>query len=158
MKLKDLETLKTGDTIYSFRDNNFYVYEVESIKDFPGVHEITVLIVSVNNVPDTKQRFYNIHVPFEEKYNTYQYSYEFTDISKDLNEAYQNYSERINREIRRLNGIRGNLKGLKRQYMLSKNMIPEHEKTWKELGYKSKEDYQGYLDDLYDDLRHGNIG
>ena len=37
------------------------------------------------------------------------------------------------------------------------NMIPEHEKTWKELGYKSKKAYNEYLDDIYDDLRHGYI-
>lgn len=158
MKLKDLETLKTGDTLYSFKDNNFYVYGLMLIQNHPGCKEMTVLIKSVNNIPELKQRYHLVHIPFEEKYNTYQYSYEFTDISKDINEAYQNYSEHINHEIRKLNGIRGNLKGLKRQYMLSKNMIPEHEKTWKELGYKSEKEYKEYLDDLYDDLRHGNIG
>jgi hypothetical protein len=42
--------------------------------------------------------------------------------------------------------------------MLDNKMIPEHEKTWKELRYKSKETYNEYLDDMYDDLRHGYIG
>ena len=37
------------------------------------------------------------------------------------------------------------------------NMIPNNEKTWKELGYKSKKAYNEYLDDIYDDLRHGYI-
>lgn len=49
-----------------------------------------------------------------------------------------------------------NMKGLKHKYKVN-NMIPEHEKTWKELGYKSKKAYNEYLDDIYDDLRHGYI-
>ena len=39
MKLKDLNTLKTGDIIYSFRDNNFFVYELEKIQNCPGIKE-----------------------------------------------------------------------------------------------------------------------
>ena len=157
MKLSDLKTINVGDTLYSFRDNNFYVYKVENIKNFPGVHEITAEIISMNNISD-KGRYHLIHIPTEEKLNTYEYNYEFTDISKNLNEAYQNYSERINHKIRKINGRRSNLKGLKRKYMLEHNMIPEHEKTWKELGYKSKEAYQEHMNDLYDDIRHGYIG
>ena len=42
--------------------------------------------------------------------------------------------------------------------MLSFDMIPEEEKTWKEHGFKSARDYQEYLDDMYDDIRHGYIG
>ena len=76
----------------------------------------------------------------------------------DLNTAYLNYSESVDKQIRRLNGIRANLKGLKRQYMLSFDMIPEEEKIWKEHGFKSARDYQEYLDDMYDDIRHGYIG
>ena len=76
----------------------------------------------------------------------------------DLNTAYQNYSEYINTKINRLNGIRANMKGLKRQYMLSMNMNDNDIPNWKRLGYKSKEAYDEYLDDMYDDIRHGYIG
>ena len=155
MKLKDLETLKTGDIIYSFFGNKFYIYEVENIN--VNLHEITVCIEYIDNIKNGKD-YSIIDIPFEERFNDINYGYEFTMMDLDLNTAYQNYSKYINKQIDRLNGIRGNLKGLKRQYMLSKNMIPEHEKTWKELGYKSEREYKEYLDDLYDDLRHGYIG
>ena len=155
MKLENLETLKIGDTIYSFFGNTFYIYKVTNI-NIP-VHEITVCIESINNIKNGKD-YSIIDIPTEARYNDIRYGYEFTMMDLDLNTAYQNYSEYINTQINRLNGMRGNMKGIKRQYMLSKNMIPEHEKTWKELGYKSKEAYDEYLDDMYDDLRHGRIG
>lgn len=155
MKLEKLETLKIGDTIYSFFGNTFYIYKVTNI-NIP-VHEITVCIESINNIKNGKD-YSIIDIPTEARYNDIRYGYEFTMMDLDLNTAYQNYSEYINTQINRLNGMRGNMKGLKRQYMLSKNMIPEHEKTWKELGYKSKQEYNEYLDDMYDDLRHGRIG
>lgn len=157
MKLKDLNTLKTGDIIYSFRDNNFFVYELEKIQNCPGMKEMTVKIKFRNNISVDKE-YHLIHIPWDESCNTSKYCYEFTDMSTDINEAYQNFSEKINREIRKLNGLRANLKGIKRKYMLNENMIPEHEKNWKELGYKSKEDYQEHMNDLYDDIRHGYIG
>ena len=155
MKLENIETLKIGDTIYSFFGNTFYIYKVTNI-NIP-VHEITVCIESINNIKNGKD-YSIIDIPTEARYNDIRYGYEFTMMDLDLNTAYQNYSEYINTQINRLNGMRGNMKGLKRQYMLSKNMIPEHEKTWKELGYKSKEAYDEYLNDMYDDLRHGRIG
>jgi hypothetical protein len=155
MKLEKLETLKIGDTIYSFFGNTFYIYKVTNINIH--VHEITVCIESINNIKNGKD-YSIIDIPTEARYNDIKYGYEFTMMDLDLNTAYQNYSEYINTQINRLNGMRGNMKGIKRQYMLSKNMIPEHEKTWKELGYKSKEAYNEYLDDMYDDLRHGRIG
>lgn len=155
MKLENLETLKIGDTIYSFFGNTFYIYKVTNI-NIP-VHEITVCIESINNIKNGKD-YSIIDIPTEARYNDIRYGYEFTMMDLDLNTAYQNYSEYINTQINRLNGMRGNMKGIKRQYMLSKNMIPEHEKTWKELGYKSKEAYDEYLNDMYDDLRHGRIG
>ena len=155
MKLENLETLKIGDIIYSFFGNTFYIYKVTNI-NIP-VHEITVCIESINNIKNGKD-YSIIDIPTEARYNDIRYGYEFTMMDLDLNIAYQNYSEYINTQINRLNGMRGNMKGLKRQYMLSKNMIPEHEKTWEELGYKSKEAYDEYLNDMYDDLRHGRIG
>ena len=155
MKLENLETLNIGDTIYSFFGNTFYIYKVTNI-NIP-IHEITVCIESINNIKNSKD-YSIIDIPTEARYNDIKYGYEFTMMDLDLNTAYQNYSEYINTQINRLNGMRGNMKGLKRQYMLSKNMIPEHEKTWKELGYKSKKEYDDYLDDMYDDLRHGRIG
>ncbi len=157
MKLKDLNTLKTGDIIYSFRDNNFFVYELEKIQNCPGMKEMIVKIKFRNNIFVDKE-YHLIHIPWDEKCNTSKYCYEFTDMSTDINEAYQNFSEKINREIRKLNGLRANLKGIKRKYMLNENMIPENKKNWKELGYKSKEDYQEHMNDLYDDIRHGYIG
>lgn len=155
MKFEELNKLKIGDVIYSFVDKNFYVYKVTNINLF--THEITVCIESVNNVESGKG-CYIIDIPIEDRYNDIKYGYEFTTMDLDLNTAYQNYSEYINTKINKLNGMRANMKGLKRKYMLDNNMIPEHEKTWKELGYKSKEDYQEHMNDLYDDIRHGYIG
>lgn len=155
MKLKDLETLKIGDIIYSFVNKNFYIYKVTNISLF--THEITVCIESINNIKNGKD-YYIIDIPIEDRYNDIKYGYEFTLMDLDLNTAYQNYSEYINTQINKLNGMRANMKGIKRKYMLEHKMIPEHEKTWKELGYKSKEAYDEYLNDMYDDLRHGYIG
>ena len=33
-------------------------------------------------------------------------------------------------------------------------MIPNNEKTWKELGYKSQKEYYDQRDDIYDSLKH----
>ena len=155
MQLKDLEKLKVGDTIYSFIDREFRIYIVSCINT--QIHELTLRVDSVNNVKDGNS-YKVISIPTRDEFNTLNYGYEFTIMDKDLNTAYQNYSEAVNKQIRRLNGIRANLKGLKRQYMLSMDMIPEEEKTWKERGFKSVRDYQEYLDDMYDDIRHGYIG
>ena len=155
MKLKDLEKIKIGDTIYSFFGNTFYIYKVTNI-NIP-LHEINVCIESINNIEHNKE-YSIIDIPTKDEYNDIKYGYEFTLMDFDLNTAYQNYSEYINTQIKRLNGLRGNMKGMKRKYMLSKNMIPDNEKTWKELGYKSEREYKEYLDDLYDDIRHGYIG
>ena len=155
MKLENLETLKIGDTIYSFFGNTFYIYKVTNISLF--THEITVCIESINNIKNGKD-YSIIDIPTEARYNDIRYGYEFTMMDLDLNIAYQNYSEYINTQINKLNGMRANMKGIKRKYMLEHKMIPEHEKTWKELGYKSKKEYDEYLDDMYDDIRHGYIG
>ena len=155
MQLKDLEKLKVGDTIYSFIDREFRIYIVSCINT--QIHELTLRVDSINNVKDGNS-YKVISIPTRDEFNTLNYGYEFTTMDKDLNTAYQNYSETVNKQIRRLNGIRANLKGLKRQYMLSFDMIPEEEKTWKERGFKSERDYQEYLDDMYDDIRHGYIG
>lgn len=157
MKLSEVQNLKTGDIIYSFRDNKFYVYELKNIQLTPSYNEMTVMIISVNNIPEEVDRYHLIIIPNDENTNTWQYSYEFTNISKDINEAYQNYSENINRQIRKLNGYRANMKGLKRKYMIDNEIISENEKTWKELGYKSKKEYDEYLNNIYEDLRHGYI-
>ena len=155
MQLKDLEKLKIGDTIYSFIDKKFNIYKVTNICNF--THELTVCIESTNNVKNG-EIYKIIDIPSKPEYNTPNYGYEFTTMDMDLNTAYLNYSESVNKQIRRLNGIRANLKGLKRQYMLSFDMIPEEGKTWKEHGFKSARDYQEYFDDMYDDIRHGYIG
>ena len=155
MQLKDLEKLKIGDTIYSFIDKKFNIYKVTNICNL--THELTVCIESTNNVKNG-EIYKIIDIPSKPEYNTPNYGYEFTTMDMDLNTAYLNYSESVNKQIRRLNGIRANLKGLKRQYMLSFDMIPEEEKTWKERGFKSARDYQEYLDDMYGDIRHGYIG
>ena len=155
MQLKDLEKLKVGDTIYSFIDREFRIYTVSSINT--QIHELTLRVDSVNNVKDGNS-YKVISIPTRDEFNTLNYGYEFTTMDKDLNTAYQNYSDVVNKQIRRLKGTRANLKGLKRQYMLSFDMIPENEKTWKERGFKSERDYKEYLDDMYDDIRHGYIG
>ena len=155
MKLENLETLNIGDIIYSFMNNNFYIYKVINISLF--THEITVRIESINNVKNGKD-YSIIDIPFEDRYNDIKNGYEFILMDVDLNTAYQNYSEYINTQINKLNGMRANMKGLKRQYMLSMNMDNNDISEWKRLGYKSKEAYNEYLDDIYDDLRHGYIG
>lgn len=48
------------------------------------------------------------------------------------------------------------MKGPKHKYKVN-NMIPEHEKTWKELGYKSKKEYYDYRNEIYDYLKHAYI-
>ena len=155
MKFEDINKIKIGDIIYSFLDKQFNIYKVVNKNDF--THELIVLIKSTNNVNDG-ENYKIIEIPSKPEYNTPNYGYEFTTMDMDLNTAYQNYSELVNKQIRRLNGIRANLKGLKRQYMLSMDMIPENEKTWKESGFKSERDYKEYLDDMYDDIKHGYIG
>ena len=154
MKLEDLSKIKVGDIIYSFLENEFRIYIVTNISLFQ--HEITVRIESINNV-NQNDSYTIINIPLRPEYNTSNYDYEFTTMDLDLNTAYQNYSELVNKKIRRLNGTRANLKGLKRQYMLSMDMIPDDEKTWKELGFKSEYEYKEHLDDMYDDIRHGYI-
>lgn len=153
MKLENLETLKTGDIIYSFANNNFYVYNIININLF--THEITVCAESVNNVKS--QRYYIIDIPIDDKCNSIKYGNEFALMDPDLNTAYQNYSKYIKAQINKLTGMRANMKGLKRKYMLDNNMIPNNEKTWKELGYKSQKEYYDYRDDIYDDLKHAYI-
>lgn len=155
MKFEELNKLKIGDIIYSFVDKNFYIYKVTNINLF--THEITVCKEYVNNNKDGES-YAIIDVPIEDRYNDIKYGYEFTTMDMNLNTAYQNYSECITKQINKLNGMRANMKGLKRKYMLDNNMIPENEKTWKELGFKSKKEYDEYLDDMYDDLKHGYIG
>jgi len=155
MRLSEVQNLKTGDIIYSFFENTFYIYKVTNI-NIP-IHEITVCIESINNIENGKE-YSIIDIPNEDYYNDIKYGYEFTMMDLDLNTAYQNYSKYINTQINRLNGIRGNMKGLKRQYMLSMNIDGNDIPDWKRLGYKSKEVYDEYLDDMYDDLRHGRIG
>jgi len=155
MKFENLETLKIGDIIYSFVNKNFYVYKVTNISLF--THEITVCIESINNIKNGKD-YSIIDIPIEERYNDIKYGYEFTLMDLDLNTAYQNYSAYIDTQINKLNGMRANVKGLKRQYMLLMNMDDNDIPDWKRLGYKSKEAYNEYLDDMYDDARHGYIG
>ena len=152
MKLENLETLKIGDTIYSFVNNNFYVYKVININLF--THEITVCAESVNNVKS--QSYFIIDIPIDDRCNSVKYGNEFALMDLDLNTAYQNYSKYIKAQINKLNGMRANMKGIKRKYMLN-NMIPDNEKTWKELGYKSQKEYYDYRDDIYDDLKHAYI-
>ena len=155
MKLENLETLKIGDTIYSFFGNTFYIYKVTNI-NIP-IHEITVCIESINNIKNGKD-YSIIDIPTEARYNDIRYGYEFTMMDLDLNTAYQNYSEYINTQINRLNGMRGNMKGLKRQYMLLKNIEDNDIPDWKRFGYKSAEAYNEYLAELGDDFRHGYLG
>lgn len=153
MKLENLETLKIGDTIYSFVNNNFYVYKVININLF--THEITVCAESVNNVKS--QSYFIIDIPIDDRCNNIKYGHEFTLMDPDLNTAYQNYSKYIKAQINKLTGMRANMKGLKRKYMLDNNMIPDNEKTYKELGYKSQKEYIDYRDDIYDYLKHAYI-
>lgn len=153
MKLENLETLKTGDTIYSFVNNNFYVYKVVNINLF--THEITVCAESINNVKS--QSYFIIDIPIDDRCNSIKYGNEFALMDLDLNTAYQNYSKYIKAQINKLTGMRANMKGLKRKYMLDNNMIPNNEKTWKELRYKSQKEYYDYRDDIYDPIKHAYI-
>lgn len=152
MKFEEVNKLKIGDIIYSFLNGKFYVYNVINISLF--THEIIVSIESVNNIKNGKV-YSIIYIPTEAEYNDIGYEYEFTTMDLDLNTAYQNYSEYINTQINKLNGMRANMKGLKRQYMLSTNMKDNDIPDWKRLGYKSKKAYDEYLDNIYDDIKHG---
>ena len=155
MKLEELNKLKIGDIIYSFFGHAFYIYKVTNISLF--THEITVCIESINNMK-VNNEYSIINIPTEERYNDIRYGYEFTMMDLDLNTAYQNYSEYVDIQINKFNGLRGNMKGLKRQYMLSMNMDDNDIPDWKRLGYKSKRAYDEYLNDMYDDIRHGYVG
>ena len=95
MKLENLETLKIGDTIYSFVNNNFYVYTVININMF--TREITVCAESVNNVKS--QSYFIIDIPIDDRYNNIKNGNEFALMDPDLNTAYQNYSKKININI-----------------------------------------------------------
>ena len=152
MKFEEVNKLKIGDIIYSFLNGKFYVYKVINVSLF--THEITVSIESVNNIKNGKV-YSIIYIPTEAEYNDIGYEYEFTTMDLDLNTAYQNYSEYINTQINKLNGMRANMKGLKRQYMLLMNMDDNDIPDWKRLGYKSKKAYDEYLNDMYDDIKHG---
>ena len=154
MKFEEVNKLKIGDIIYSFLNGKFYVYKVINISLF--TLEITVSIESVNNIKNGKV-YSIIYIPTEAAYNDIGYEYEFTTMDLDLNTAYQNYSKYINVQINKLNGMRANMKGLKRQYMLSMNMNNNDIPDWKRLGYKSKKAYDEYLDNIYDDTKHGYI-
>ena len=154
MKFEEVNKLKIGDIIYSFLNGKFYVYKVINISRC--TLEITVSIESLNNIKNGKV-YSIIYIPTEAEYNDIGYEYEFTTMDLDLNTAYQNYSKYINVQINKLNGMRANMKGLKRQYMLSMNMDDNDIPDWKRLGDKSKKAYDEYLDNIYDDTKHGYI-
>ena len=78
-------------------------------------------------------------------------------MDPDVNTAYQNYSKHIKAQINKLSGMCANMKSLKHKYMLDNNMIPDNEKTYKELGYKSQKEYYDYRNEIYDDLKHAYI-
>lgn len=144
MKFEELNKLKVGDKIFSFYGDTFNVYIIKKI-DGAGV------FVEANNIV----KWIPCHVSGNPNYKI---NPEYASLSKKIQEAWQFINVDIDHRINKLRGLKGRLKHYKRQYMLDNNMIPEHEKTWKELGYKSKEAYQEYMNDLYDDIRHGYIG
>ena len=45
-------------------------------------------------------------------------------MDPDVNTVYQNYSKHIKAQINKLSGMRANMKGIKRKYMLDNSMIP----------------------------------
>ena len=134
-------------------NNGFYVYKVININLF--IHEITVCTESVNNVKS--KSYFIIDIPIDDRCNNINYGNEFALMDTDLNTAYQNYSKYIKAQINKLSGMRANIKGLKHKYMLDNNMIPDNEKTYKELGYKSQKEYYDYRNEICDDLKHAYI-
>lgn len=142
---QEIKNFKVGDKVFSFYGDKFNIYIISQIEE-------TGLWVEENN-SHTKW------VPYHSGGNpNYEINPEYASLSKKIQEAWQFINADIDHRINKLRGLKGRLKHYKRQYMLENNMIPEHEKTWKELGYKSKEAYQEYMNDLYDDIRHGYIG
>lgn len=134
-------------------NNGFYVYKVININLF--THEITICTASVNNVKS--KSYFIIDIPIDDRCNSIKYGNEFALMDPDVNTAYQNYSKHIKAQINKLSGMRANMKGIKRKYMLDNDMIPNNEKTWKELGYKSQKEYYDYRNEIYDDLKHAYI-
>lgn len=142
---QEIKNFKIGDKVFSFYGDKFNIYIISQIEE-------NGLWVEENN-SHTKW------VPYHSGGNpNYGINPEYASLSKKIQEAWQFINADIDHRINKLRGLKGRLKHYKRQYMLENNMIPEHEKTWKELGYKSKEAYQEHMNDLYDDIRHGYIG
>lgn len=140
-----IKNFKVGDKVFSFYGDTFNLYIIKQIEE-------NGIFVDVNKV-QTKW------IPYHSEGNpNYKINPEYDSLSKSINEAWHFINKDIDHRINKLKGLKGRLKYYKRQYMLENNMIPEHEKTWKELGYKSKEAYQEHMNDLYDDIRHGYIG
>lgn len=118
MKFEEKNNLKIGDTIYSFIDNEFFVYKVTNINLV--VREITVHIEKRNN--DTGMGGHIIEIPMNAEHNQLIYCKEFTTMDKDIEVAYENYCAKIEWEIERLKKHCDNLYTLKNQYIVLKEM------------------------------------
>lgn len=118
MKFEEKDNLKIGDTIYSFIDNEFFVYKVTNINLV--VREITVHIEKRNN--DTGMGGHIIEIPMNAEHNQLIYCKEFTTMDKDIEIAYENYCAKIEWEIERLKKHCDNLYTLKNQYIVLKEM------------------------------------
>lgn len=124
MKYEDKDNIKIGDIIYSFLDNEFFVYKVTNIN--LAVREITVHIELENN--DTGRGSHIIEIPLNEELNQFIYCKEFTTMDKNLEIAYENYCAKIEWEIERLKKHCDNLYTLKNQYIvkLDRELEPDN--------------------------------
>lgn len=118
MKFEEKDNLKIGDIIYSFINNEFFVYKVTNIN--LGVREITVHIEKRNN--DTGMGGHIIEIPMSAELNQLIYCKEFTTMDKDIEVAYENYCAKIDLQIENLKKHRDSLYTLKSQYIVLKEM------------------------------------
>lgn len=118
MKYEDKNNIKIGDIIYSFINNEFFVYKVTNIN--LGVREITVHIEKRNN--DIGMGGHIIEIPMNAELNQLIYCKEFTTMDKDIEVAYENYCAKIDLQIENLKKHRDSLYTLKSQYIVLKEM------------------------------------
>ena len=101
MKELDVNNISSGDTLYSFYNDTLNVYKVKYICMLNGAWVLTC-----ENINDSNSDFKDIHnFPNNEEWNM---------LSDTIWGAWDKLNESINKRIKKLNGLRGNLKGEKR--------------------------------------------
>ena len=146
MKELDVNNISSGDTLYSFYNDTLNVYKVKYICMLNDAWVLTC-----ENINDSNSDFKDIHnFPNNEEWNM---------LSDTIWGAWDKLNESINKRIKKLNGLRGNLKGEKRRYMIEHNMVNKDHflPHWKKEGFNSLQEYNEWYDDFCDDVRHNRI-